>query len=385
MSPFMLDDISNSIGVIMKSNIPESILVAQEEKLAEDFLKKIWGKTPTFVCTIGTTETAKIPGLSAAGANPAATDFTPPADVELLFYGKCKCIPGVPVTPDGIPTPGLLTMTAVNLAKMPVFAASGGVRVKPIAPFFELDGAPGEDIRTGSAVKDPRKVYESAVLAGENLASGADYLVIGESIPGGTTTALAVLMAQGYDAANKVSSTLPVNPHNQKIDVAKEGLGKTKHRPDEMKRDAMTAISAVGDPMMPAAAGMIVGAARKVPVIAAGGTQMAAVLSIVKAMEPSALKNVALGTTKWIVNDKSSDIRGLMKQIAPVPVIAANLDFSSSRLSGLRIYETGLVKEGVGCGGATVAAVCRSEGKLDMPTFLKELEKSYDRLMTQAK
>ncbi len=181
----------------MRGKASDSIILASEEGRGADFIDRIWGKRPTFVCTIGNTETAKIPGISAAGANPAITDFTPAADVELLFYGKCKCIPGVPVTPDGIPTPGLITMSAVGLAKMPVFAVNGGVRVRPIAPYFELDGSPGEDIRTGNAVKDPRKVFDSAVVAGENLASQTDYLVVGESIAGGTTTALAVLIGPG--------------------------------------------------------------------------------------------------------------------------------------------------------------------------------------------
>lgn len=369
----------------MKGKVPEGIIVAAEEKLAHEFIEKIWGKQPTFVCTIGNTETAKIPGISAAGANPAITDFTPAADVELLFYGKCKCIPGVPVTPDGIPTPGIITMSAIGLSKMPVFAMNGGVRVRPIAPYFELDGAGGEDIRTGAAVKDPRKVYESALVAGENLASNADYLVVGESIAGGTTTALAVLLAQGYDAENKVSSTLPQNPHDIKNKAAREGLARTRFKSDEMRRDPMAAIAAVGDPMMPAAAGLIVGAARRIPVILAGGTQMAAVLSIVKGMEPAVLKNVCLGTTKWIVNDRSSDIRSLVKQIAPVPILGANLDFSRSKYDGLKIYETGLVKEGVGAGGSAIAAMCHSEGKLDPAGLMTEIDRNYERLMMHMK
>jgi len=369
----------------MKGKVPESILIASEERLAHEFLARIWGKGPTFVCAIGNTETAKIPGLSAAGANPAITDYTPAADVELLFYGKCKCIPGVPVTPDGIPTPGIITMSAVGLTNMPVFAVNGGVRVRPIGPYFELDGVGGEDIRTGAAVKDPRKVYESAVVAGENLAANADYLVVGESIAGGTTTALAVLLAQGYDAEGKVSSTLPANPHSIKNKVAKEGLGKTRYKTDEMRRDPMAAVAAVGDPMMPAAAGVIVGAARTIPVILAGGTQMAAVLSIVKGMEPAALKNVALGTTRWILNDKTSDLRGLVKQIGPVPIFGANLDFSASKYDGLKIYETGLVKEGVGAGGSAIAAMCQSEGKIDASILMAEIDRNYERLMAHMK
>jgi uncharacterized protein (TIGR00303 family) len=379
-----LDYTSNSNrGSIMKGRVPESIILASEERRGAEFLERIWGKRPTFVCTIGNTETAKIPGISAAGANPAITDYTPAADVELLFYGKCKCIPGVPVTPDGIPTPGLITMSAIGLSKMPVFALNGGVRVRPIAPYFELDGSPGEDIRTGNAVKDPRKVFENAVVAGENLAALTDYMVVGESIAGGTTTALAVLLAQGYDAENKVSSSLPVNPHPIKVQAAREGIKRAKFSAAEMKEDALKAVAAVGDPMMPAAAGVIVGAARKVPVIMAGGTQMAAVLSVVRSVEPKALDNLALGTTRWILNDKSSDLRHLVEQIGPVPVLGANLDFSRSRFDGLRIYETGIVKEGVGCGGSTIAAICRSEGKLDAVRMLHEIDGSYERLMTK--
>ncbi|HSV42515.1 MAG TPA: nicotinate-nucleotide--dimethylbenzimidazole phosphoribosyltransferase, partial [Methanomassiliicoccales archaeon] len=217
------------------------------------------------------------------------------------------------------------------------------------------------------------------------LANQCDYLVVGESIAGGTTTALAVLMAQGYDAANKVSSTLPVNPHDLKLQTAKEGLGRTKFTPEQMKRDALTAVAAVGDPMMPAAAGIIVGAARKVPVIMAGGTQMAAVLSIVKNLEPRVLGNIAIGTTRWILNDKSADLVGLVKQIAPVPVLAANLDFSTSHIDGLKVYETGLVKEGVGCGGATIATICRSQGDVDAHIMLMRIEASYKRIMMYAK
>jgi len=378
-----LDYTSNSNrGSIMKGRVPESIILASEERRGAEFLERIWGKRPTFVCTIGNTETAKIPGISAAGANPAITDYTPAADVELLFYGKCKCIPGVPVTPDGIPTPGLITMSAIGLSKMPVFALNGGVRVRPIAPYFELDGSPGEDIRTGNAVKDPRKVFENAVVAGENLAAHTDYLVVGESIAGGTTTALAVLLAQGYDAENKVSSSLPVNPHPIKVQAAREGMSKSRFSAAEMRKDAFKAVAAVGDPMMPAAAGVIVGAARRVPVIMAGGTQMAAVLSLIRSQEPKALDNVALGTTRWILNDKSADLIHLVKQVGSVPVLGANLDFSKSRFDGLRIYETGIVKEGVGCGGSTIAAICHSEGRLDANLMLEEIDKAYERLMT---
>ncbi len=367
----------------MSFKVPEDIAICLEDELGKKFLERIWGKTPTYTCVIGNTETAKIPGLSAAGANPEATDFTPAADMELLFYGKCKCIDGVPVTPDGIPTPGIVTMSAIKLASMPIFVVNGGMRVRPHVPYFDVDGTPGEDIRTGRGVKDPEKSFDRAVLAGRNLAKISDYIVVSESIPGGTTTALGVLTALGYDAMGKVSSTLPANAHPLKNQVVEEGLKANGLGKDAYRNDPMAAIEAVGDPMMAPAAGMVVGAAETVPVIMAGGTQMAAVLSVVKGMDSSVMKNVAIGTTRWIIKDPTSDLRDLVGQIGKVPILAANLNFSTSRYDGLKIYETGLVKEGVGAGGSTIAAMAQSEGKITAHHMLDEIEKNYARLVSR--
>jgi uncharacterized protein (TIGR00303 family) len=369
----------------MSFKVPKDILICHEEVKGKAFVEKAWGKRPTFVCVIANTETAKIPGISAAGAVPAITDFTPAADIELLYYGRCKCIDGVPVTPNGIPTPALVTMSAIGLTGMPFLAANGGVRVKPHAPYFELEGYPGEDIKTGAAVRDPRRVFENAVIAGEELAKTSDYLVVGESIAGGTTTALAVLLALGYNADGKVSSTLPENPHTLKSAIAKEGISKSRSTPEQMKKDAMLAIAAVGDPMMPAAAGLIVGAARHLPVLLAGGTQMAAVLAVVKSMESSVLNNVALGTTRWIINDPTADLVGIVGQIGPVPVLAANLDFTPTKHEGLTFYEKGLVKEGVGAGGVSIAAICQSSGAITCDILFAEIEKNYEKIMKLAK
>ena len=72
------------------------VLIANNELKAKAFLDEIEGKKPLFICTIATTETGKIPGLSAAGANPDFTDFTPPADAELLLVGQMQIHPRRP-------------------------------------------------------------------------------------------------------------------------------------------------------------------------------------------------------------------------------------------------------------------------------------------------
>jgi len=357
------------------------IILAYSEKEGKAFMTRLRGKEPLFVCVIGVTETAKIPGISAAGKYPELTDYTPPADVELLLLGRCKCIPGVPVTPDGIPTPALITMSALRLANIPTFVVSGKLKIKPHVPFIDLGGKPGRDIRTGKAADNIEEVLCRAKLAGENLSKIADYLVIGESIPAGTTTALGVLLAMGIDAKGKVSSSMPTNPHELKIKTVEEGLKASNIKFGALANDPLKAISRVGDPMIPAFAGLVLGAASNVPVLMAGGTQMGAVLAVVKALNQNVLDNVAIGTTRWIIADKSADLKGIITQIAEVPILAADLDFSQSIFEGLRAYEAGVVKEGVGAGGAAIAAMVKSKGSITKDVLLKEIEKNYKRLV----
>jgi NaMN:DMB phosphoribosyltransferase len=135
--------------------------------------------------------------------------------------------------------------------------------------------------------------------------------------------------------------------------------------------------------MMPAFAGLVIGAASQVPVLMAGGTQMTAILAIIQALRPDVLCNMAIGTTRWIIQDESSDIRGIVAQINDVPVLAADIDFQSSRFPGLKIYETGIVKEGVGAGGASIAAMTKLSGAITKDMLLREVEKNYEMLMTK--
>ncbi len=133
--------------------------------------------------------------------------------------------------------------------------------------------------------------------------------------------------------------------------------------------------------MMAAFSGLVVGAASQVPVLMAGGTQMSAILAIVNALEPDVLCNVAVGTTRWVAKDKSSDLKGIVTQFCDVPILAADLNFGSSRFPGLQIYETGLVKEGVGAGGASIAAMAKLGGAVTADLLLKEIERNYALLM----
>ena len=110
---------------------------------------------------------------------------------------------------------------------------------------------------------------------------------------------------------------------------------------------------------------------------------MTPVLASVAAMDHGILGNMAIGTTKWISQDTTSDIKGIVSQIADVPILVADVDFGSSKHGGLRAYETGIVREGVGAGGSVIAAIAKSRGKLTVKQLDMEIERNYERLVEE--
>ena len=108
---------------------------------------------------------------------------------------------------------------------------------------------------------------------------------------------------------------------------------------------------------------------------------MSAILAIIKEVKPSILPNLAIGTTKWILSDKSADLAGIVNQIFPdLPIFAANLNFAHFKYPGLTAYEQGIVKEGVGAGGATIAMLW-TNSKVNLINMYEKLEKDYARLL----
>jgi NaMN:DMB phosphoribosyltransferase len=89
---------------------------------------------------------------------------------------------------------------------------------------------------------------------------------------------------------------------------------------------------------------------------------------------------VSIGTTRWVVEDPSADVAGLVREVsADLPLLAANLDFSRSRHLSLREYERFMVKEGVGAGGACVAALLSTGRSLSV--LHAQIDAAYDRLV----
>jgi uncharacterized protein (TIGR00303 family) len=337
------------------------------------FLDSMKSKRFLFSFVISYTETCEIPGITFAGANKDSIQFTPPADAEYLHYGYCKTIDTIPMTPDGKPTPGLLTKTALESASIPHLTINAGSKISPQLPFVDTGMSFGKNISINDAMTDSQVSHavDYGRIVGRSMASLTDCLIIGESIPGGTTTALAVLKALGFDA--KVSSSIPNNPVELKNQIVKSAL-------ERLDSDHPYSIVAkVGDPMIPFVAGMLSSASNVSNVMLAGGTQMAAVLAFASKIGFNE-ENTVIGTTSYITNDESANFTSLIKEIADIPAIAVNPALEKSRHAGLKAFSEGFAKEGVGAGGSIISSMIKTRN--DSAKFLELAEKEYNRLFT---
>jgi uncharacterized protein (TIGR00303 family) len=268
------------------------------------------------------------------------------------------------------------------MAALEAHFVGAGLRVWPVTACLRASETPGASIELGHAVTDAAALFEFGVHLGRDAAARADYLVLGESVPGGTTTALALLLALGYSAEGRVSGSVPGNAHALKTRVARAALEAAGITRGNTSMTPLEAVSRVGDPVQPLAAGIALGAAAMDrDVLLAGGSQMVAVAALIKALTGAAgLERVAIGTTRWVVEDPSADVSGLVREVsADLPLLAVNLDFSKSRHVGLRDYEGFMVKEGVGAGGACIAALLSTSRLLS--ELHSQIDAAYDKLV----
>jgi uncharacterized protein (TIGR00303 family) len=332
-------------------------------------------KKPLFICVIASTQTSQIPGITGAGASPELTEYTPAADVELIVHGKPLCLPEIPQTVfegSAAPTPAVITKASLELADIPFLVADAGAAIKPDLPYFKINDNPGANIQTGRAVSNAEQIFNRGKLLGQTLSKLTDHLFIGESTPAGTTTALGVLTALGYDVNRKVSGSMPENPHHLKQQTVYSGLKSAGVKDGELVTNPFKAIEMVGDPMIPAVAGILAGSG--VPVTLAGGTQMTAVCAVIKETLPEFDWNkMDITTTIFVAQDETSDINYISRQIADYPIFAVNPSFEKSNNQGLKNYLTGSVKEGVGAGGAMKAALLKGVSMADIRARIEDL------------
>jgi NaMN:DMB phosphoribosyltransferase len=128
--------------------------------------------------------------------------------------------------------------------------------------------------------------------------------------------------------------------------------------------DPLQLVAAVGDPMQVVVAGMALALSRSCGVMLAGGTQMLAVYTLARAIALAydlswRPEQVVIGTTRWVAEDPTGatvELAQLVGNKVSPPLLATGLSFADSRYPQLQAYEQGFVKEGMGAGGACIAA-----------------------------
>ena len=319
----------------------------------------------------GSTETAAIDGISAAGADPDAMVHTPSADAEILAYGRPVRSPVVPVSPTGCPTPAVVTRAVRERLGFDVLALDAGMARTTAAPTVTVGDEPGADIREARPVLDAEATFTTARELGRSLPD--EELVVGETIPGGTTTALAILTALGE--RRTVSSSLPSNPLDLKREVVATALEASDLESGSGVGAPIETVARVGDPVLATVAGLVVGTVeRGADVTLAGGTQMAATAALVRHAGFDA--PLELATTPFVASDETAAIHDHTTTLN-LDLTVTDPGFESSDHPAMAAYVAGKAKEGVGMGGALALA---DRAGLSMADVRESVLTVYDRL-----
>ncbi len=323
---------------------------------------------------LAATETAAVPGISAAGATPKSRQATAAADAELLLLGPLGERPhALPPLPAGV-SPALISHVVVEGLALTPLVVDLGCAMAPAIPHLRLPSPAGTGaarcLSSGAAMSRRRveALLEQGRRWGRRLAVQAPQgpLLVAECVPGGTSTAQALLCGLGVEAGGLVSGSLRHPAHGLKDALLQQGaqaagLGLGL----QARHDPLAVVAALGDPMQPLAAALVLEAATAgVPVMLAGGSQMAAVLALALALalpsqRPQVVAATALATTRWVAEEAGSDLERLLAhlgerwQVEPL-AFCSSLAFPAGSHPALLAYEEGYVKEGVGAGGLAV-------------------------------
>ncbi len=334
-----------------------------------DFIESLRGKKATFLLALSNTQTANIKGITQAGI-PGKIYLTPTLDSEYVCTGEVRSLDNVAKTSKGVPTPALFTR-AVHLLNPygNIELLDLGLETRPKIDYFKIYDfgiSPSKSIALDAGI-NAMELFQKGLEFGQNYECKDDYIILAESVPSGTTTANATALALSYDCKNLFSSSFKDAPNSVREETINSALKNIKSDDDLFK-----ILGRVSDNMLIFNAGFILGLNNKIKVVLAGGTQMAGVLLIVntilKTMDGKIeTSNLALCTTKWVYEDKNSDIKALLEMLDfDINAYYPEFDFSTSEHPALKLYDQGEAKEGVGAGGALVYGLINGLSKKDI-------------------
>jgi len=353
--------------------------IVNDKRRMVPLLELLQSECAFYLC-LGSTLTSDIEGISAAGSTPQFRRLTPAADAEALVLGHTKALDRLPVSPLGVVSPVVITRACLQLANIAPQVVNCGAFIPPQIPHLTAGDCPAQSVSTGRAMtlNAVIRLFGKGFDFGIKESANQRPMIIAECVPGGTTTALGVLLALGYSAQDALSGSIPNCNHEMRIGLVEQGLWQAGIQTPNS--NPFEILAAVGDPMQPFVLGMTLAACQNTSVILAGGSQMLAVYALCAALAADygieiETSKIGVITTKWVAFDKYARIADLSKQIG-APLAAASPNFSLSTHPGLQAYEAGNVKEGVGAGASMALAYQVLEQNCEL--LMGKIDQSYD-------
>ena len=317
-----------------------------------------------FYLVIAGTNTSQIKGISAAGIDSKARKITALADAEFFLNGPSKKYRyKLPLLGQGV-TPALISYVCSKLiGANPIVVPIGLDKI----PYFhhltveDPPNGPSNCLSSGQSMSKKRvlNLYNKGFEIGNSVKNP---IFISESVPGGTTTAQAVMEAFGLNVGHLIGSSLIDPPRILKKEIIKKGLLNSSFKE---KFNSLDVISSVGDPFQAFTLGLVIGARlSNKSVILSGGSQMLAIILLALEFIPFEKKQIFadqifVATTCWLLRDSSlNSLINLISKKHKVNLtgLASSLNFKLASHPELQDYEKGYVKEGVGAGGMSLLA-----------------------------
>ncbi len=299
-----------------------------------------------FVLCIASTYLSDIEGLSAAGANNVDCRNTPKWDSEYLL----NWVKTVPVSPMGIVSPVIITKAGLSQLNLDIQVVNCGVFSEPQMPHLKTSGIPSFKNKLALPIDIVHNLYHEGLEYANLINKSYEYIIIAECVPGGTTTAAGVLSLQGLDIFPLMASSFAQNNQELKTQIIKQKL-KDIDLADSVS--PLAQIAGMGDSMQAFVLGLSLGLKDKL-IVLAGGTQMLAIWSMLKAIMPKPdLTNLAVFTTNWLATSNQGGFFKLAKML-DVNFKIAQFNFVDSPYPGLQAYENGHIKEGIGAGAILI-------------------------------
>lgn len=336
-------------------------------------------KKPFFILVASSTELSNKEGVSAAGADSEAQKLTPSLDAEFLTLGQTKSAEALPVSPEGVISPALISKACLNMLDAEIrvinvgaFNKFQGIDAKQMID-LALDPAKDFSEENSFSFDECEAIFVESIKLLDKLSfdEKEHELIIAECVVGGTTTALALLELLGYSAQDYISSSYKGNNNKVKNQLIKKLNSRLKNFDFDSLENPLYNCALAGDKAQVLISGLTLSAMQNgVKTILAGGTQMLAIYALLQDLTEGFFLDdlIEVSTSPWLINDESSDAQALALDINEELHLTYLEDFAGledllrdeiAKLSQGQypswdeiktLYDKGYVKEGLGMG-----------------------------------